>query len=325
VAVDEALTPCALYTRQSTKTEGDLTSCEVQREICARFAQARGLLALDERFDDDGKSGASLNRPALQRLLNGVRAGWVQAVVVHRLDRLSRRVLDASSLLEEFKERGVRLFVASMPELAGGAFETLVLNMLSSFAEFERDMTASRIADRRSGLVARGRRIAGVVPFGYSSDPRTKQLIPIESEATVVRELFELVAKGVLPSETARIAADKGWRTRSGGAWTARQVLDTLANPVYSGRFRTSGGTRPGIHEAIVSEDCFHLCADVVSRRRTGATGPRQRIRVHEARRPGGQRGLYAGLCRRARVAIHRNLLQRDRAGHEIGRDALAG
>lgn len=271
-----------MYTRQSVKTESDLTSCEVQREICLQFLNSRQraglrLKVLDECFDDQGRSGADLDRPALQRLLGLIRAGIVEAVVVHRLDRLSRRVLDCASLLEEFKEHDVRLFVAAMPELAAGAYDTLMLNVLSAFAEFERDMTASRISDRRAGLVARGRRIAGVVPYGYSADAKTKQLVPVASEATVVRQLFQLVAEGMLPSEVARIAGEKGWRTRSGRSWTPRQVLDTVENPVYSGRFRTEGGTRTGVHEPIVDDELFHRCAAAIAARRTSASGPRTR------------------------------------------------
>lgn len=166
---------CAVYTRQSVRSEGDLTSCEVQREMCMRFAKSRGLPVSGERFDDEGITGVTLERPALQRLLSAVRAGSVGAVVVHRLDRLSRRVRDCSALVEEFKAHNVRLYIAAMPELGDGAADTLMLNILSAFAEFERDMIASRIRDTRAGLIARGRRIAGVTPFGYTSNRRTKQ------------------------------------------------------------------------------------------------------------------------------------------------------
>ncbi len=106
------------------KTEGDLTSCEVQRQMCVDFVRSAGRPAyrmLDQRFDDEGESGVSLNRPAMQRLLSSVRSGRVDVVVVHRLDRLSRRVADCAALLEEFRKSGVELRVAAMPELAGGA------------------------------------------------------------------------------------------------------------------------------------------------------------------------------------------------------------
>lgn len=262
------------------KTEGDLTSCEVQRQMCVDFVRSAGREAyrlLDECFDDEGESGVSLNRPAMQRLLASVRLGRIDVVVVHRLDRLSPRVADCTALLEEFRELGVELRIAAMPELGGGALDRLLLNMLSSFAEFERELIASRISDQRAGLIARGRRIAGRTPYGYSADRGTKQLIPRPEEAAIVRELFDLISSGVLPSEVERIAADRHWRTRNGRPWTARQVLETVSNPVYTGRFRATSGTRQGVHEPIVSQDTFQRCADAIATRRTGTGGPRQR------------------------------------------------
>ena len=248
--------------------------------MCVDFVRSAGRQAyrlLDERFDDVGESGVNLNRPAMQRLLASVRSGRVDVVVVHRLDRLSRQVADCSALLEEFRESGVELRIAAMPELVGGAFDTLLLNLLSCFAEFERELIASRISDRRAGLISRGRRIAGRTPYGYSADRGTKQLIPKPEEAAIVRELFELISSGVLPSKVERIAADRGWQTRNGRPWTARQVLDTVSNPVYTGRFRAASGTRPAVHEPIVSQDTFQRCADAIAARRTGTSGPRQR------------------------------------------------
>ena len=268
---------CAVYTRQSVRSEGELTSCEVQREMCLRLAKSRGLRVSGERFDDEGISGAKLERPALQRLLSAVRAGSVGAVVVHRLDRLSRHVRDCSALLEEFKAHNVRLYIAAMPELSDGAADTLMLNILSAFAEFERDMIASRIGDTRAGLVARGRRIAGVTPFGYTSEKSTKQLAPVEPEAEVVREIFRLLAEGRLPREVARMAPERGWKTRAGRPWTARQVLDTVANPVYIGCLRSAEGTRPGTHEPIVDQGLFDRCAAAVAARRTSPAGSRVR------------------------------------------------
>jgi DNA invertase Pin-like site-specific DNA recombinase len=267
---------CAVYVRQSAKPDGDFTSCDVQSETCSAFAKARGYDLLI-RIQDKGESGAGLDRPGLQRLLELVRRRLIRAVVVHRLDRLSRRVADCATLLNEFKEAGVRLMVAAMPELSGGAFDGLLLNLLSCFAEFEREMITSRIADTRAGLIARNKRIAGRIPFGYSADPRTKQLVPADKEAAVVREFFRLIEEGVLPSGIAMTAAERGWTTRSGHAWTARQVLDTVSNPVYLGRFRAADGTRPGVHPALITAATFEQCAEIIASRRTGSSGPRQR------------------------------------------------
>jgi DNA invertase Pin-like site-specific DNA recombinase len=245
--------------------------------MCVDFVRTAGRPAyrlLEQRFDDDGESGASLNRPAMQRLLASVRNGRIDVVVVYRLDRLSHRVADCTALLEEFRELGVELRIAAMPELVGGAFDTLLLNVLSSFAEFERELIASRISDRRAGLIARGRRIAGRTPYGYTANRGTKQLIPKPEEATIVREVFDLIASGIPPSKVERVAADRGWKTRNGRPWTARQVLDTVSNPVYTGHFRAVSGTRPGVHEPLVSQDTFQQYVSFRCRRAAAGGKP---------------------------------------------------
>ena len=144
---------CAVYTRQSAETASDFTSCDVQREICVAFGEAKSFEVLDERFDDHGRSGSNLDRPALQRLLTLVRGGKVRAVVVHRLDRLSRRVADCASLMAEFKDLGVRLLVAAVPELADSASDTLLLNLMSCFADYaERAIMQSEGPERAARL-----------------------------------------------------------------------------------------------------------------------------------------------------------------------------
>ena len=178
--------------------------------------------------------------------------------------------------MNEFKDLGVQLLVAAVPELAETASGTLLLNLMSCFAEFEREMIVSRIVEKRASLITRKRRIAGRIPFGYSAD-QTKQLVPVLDEATIVRQLFEFVGAGSLPSEIEKIAGERGWRTRTGRPWTARQVLDTVSNPVYTGHFRAADGTRPGVHQPIVTQDLFERCARITASRRTDPDGPRHR------------------------------------------------
>ena len=179
---------------------------------------------------------------------------------------------------------------------ANGASGRLLTNLLSSFAEFERDMTTSRIADTRAGLVARGRRIAGRIPFGYSTDPKTKQLVPAPREAGIVKTIFELVADGVKTSAVEETALLRKWRTRSGKLWTARQILDTVSNPVYIGRFRAPKGSRPGGHPPIIDEALFQRCADAIAVRRTGSANRR---RSHSGINWIVRGLLYCGSCGR--------------------------
>ncbi len=240
--------------------------------------------------------GASLDRPALQELLLHVRRGQIHAVAVQRLDRLARRVSQCAGILDEFRRAGVEVLIAEIPESAKGASGRLLTNLLSSFAEFERDMTTSRIADTRAGLVARGRRIAGRIPFGYSTDPKTKQLVPAPREAGIVKTMFELMADGVKASVVEETALLRKWRTRIGKLWTARQILDTVSNPVYIGRFRAPQGSRPGAHPAIIDETLFQRCADAISARRTGSVRPR---RSHSGINWIVRGILYCGSCGR--------------------------
>ena len=141
---------CAIYTRQSVSSSDSLSSCDVQYEACGlylEFQREHGWTLLPDRFDDDGYSGASLDRPALNRLLP-LRRGGVDQILVHRLDRLSRSVRDCATLLDEFRRLEVGLVIVTAPELGLSAQDNFMLNIMASFAEFEREMIAARIADR---------------------------------------------------------------------------------------------------------------------------------------------------------------------------------
>lgn len=173
---------CAIYTRQSVGSSDALSSCEVQYEACRLYLQSQlvhGWTLRTERFDDDGYSGATIDRPALNLLLALVRRGQIDRILIHRLDRLSRNVRDCSTLLDELRRLEVALVVVTTPELGDSAQDNFMLNILASFAEFEREMIATRIAESRERLKARHLRIAGGVPFGYDSNRRTRQLVPM--------------------------------------------------------------------------------------------------------------------------------------------------
>ncbi len=142
--------------------------------MCRAYIQSQkglGWVPLDWRFDDDGYSGAALDRSALQGLLKLIRCGAVDRVVVHRFDRLSRSLRDFVFLAQEFRANNVDLNVVAAPTLGVTALDNLMLSVLASFAEFEREMTATRIAEARAYVKSKGRRIAGAVPFGYAAAP----------------------------------------------------------------------------------------------------------------------------------------------------------
>jgi DNA invertase Pin-like site-specific DNA recombinase len=247
---------CAIYTRESSASSpSELSSCEVQRDTCLSYVQAHALdgwVALDERFDDRGFSAASVDRPALQRLLKRADERQVDCVIIHRLDRLTRRLWDWVTLLGELARRDVtRAVVAGdLAGLATGAHRGLVFNLLAIFAELERDLINDRLRDARRARQARGSRVAGRPPFGYRPDPVTRQLVPDESAAHVVRRMFEMAAQRTRPATIALAMRALG-ATR---AWEARTVLRLLRNPVYAGQGSPAIGASPA---ALVSRELF--------------------------------------------------------------------
>lgn len=210
---------CAIYTRQSVDPHDDLSSCQVQFDACQAWIdslRSLGFVLIEERFDDEGYSGTTLDRPALQRLLNVVRSGGIEQLVIYRLDRLSRNLRHFTALFEKLGEHNVALEIVTAPGLGNGSMDKLMLNVLGSFAEFERDLTASRIAETRAHLKAHGRRIAGATPFGYFADPHTKQLVVCDEEASAVIRMFQWAAQGITPSVIASYANALGWITGGG-------------------------------------------------------------------------------------------------------------
>lgn len=270
---------CAIYTRQSVAPHDDLSSCQVQFDLCRAHVQSLrslGYEAIAERFDDEGFSGTILDRPALQRLVNVIRSGGIERLVILRLDRLSRNLRHFTTLFEELREHNVALDVVTAPELGAAAQDKFMLNILASFAEFERDLAASRIAEARAHLKAHGRRIAGAIPFGYATDPHTKQLVVCDEEASAVVRMFGWAASGVTPSVIATYANAVGWITGGGKAWTARQVLSILSNHVYSGLVVHGFAFREGCHAALVDREIYHEVQSLIVGRRTRVPGDRR-------------------------------------------------
>jgi site-specific DNA recombinase len=161
-------TVCAICTRQSSNSRSDLTSCQIQFEACEAFIRAHkhnGWRWIEEHFNDEGWSGATLDRPALQRLIAKIRNGEIDRLLVYRLDRLSRSVVDSVELLNELRDLGIDLVIVTAPEIGSTATDSLLLNLLSIFAEFEREMIAKRIADARAALKRQDRRVGGALPW----------------------------------------------------------------------------------------------------------------------------------------------------------------
>ena len=218
----------AIYTRQSTASRGGMSSCDSQFHLCTDFARAEsrpGDAWIGERFDDLGVSGRTLDRPALNRLRECVRDGTVDRVHVMALDHLSRSLVDSTRLFDEFEQAGVEIHVAHLPEMSSRPESRLLRHIVASFAQFEREMIATRIAETRAYLKKHGRRLAGPVPYGYDADPATRQLIPNQSEARRVRAIFKRAANGQTPSEIplCQHSCRLPRRQESEGVWLERE------------------------------------------------------------------------------------------------------
>ena len=232
-------------------------------------------MAVEERFDDEGYSGTTLDRPALHRLLSVVRTGGIEQLVIHRLDRLSRNLRHFVTLFEELQDHNVKLEIVTAQGLGEAALDKFMLSILASFAEFERDLAASRIAEARAHLKAHGRRIAGAILFGYAADRHTKQLVVCDQEADAVVRMFRWAESGLTPSLIASYANGLRWITGGGNPWTARQVLAILGNHVDAGLVMHGSRLREGCHKALIDREVYDNVQNVIAGRRTRVPGRR--------------------------------------------------
>jgi len=187
----------AIYTRQSVEKLADFSSCQAQFQTCQDFVAALNdplLHWCGQRFDDEGQSGSTLDRPAMSKLRKVVDLGGVKRIYAVALDRITRSMRDAILLMDEFDKAGVDVHFVHQPELTFGAQGRFLRHVLAAFAEFEREMIATRIAESRAYLKQHGRRLAGKVPYGYDADPATKQLTPNTTEVPRVSEIFRRAA-----------------------------------------------------------------------------------------------------------------------------------
>ncbi|AKF80115.1 resolvase [Myxococcus fulvus 124B02] len=272
---------CVVYTRKSTAAglELEFNSLDAQRETCVSYVQRQpGWTLVDERYDDGGFTGANMERPAFQRLLQDVDAGLVDVVVVYKVDRLSRSLLDFAKVMERFNAAGASFVSVTQNFSTADAMGRLTLNMLMSFAEFEREMISERTRDKVAAARRKGKWTGGRVPLGY--DVVNRRLAVNEYEAVVVKEAFELYLRHGTASGVAQLLNERGRQTkryenRSGhsqGArpWTTQDALRLLRNPLYVGLMSYGSEKHPGEHPAIVDEDDFRRAQAMLDGRRFG-------------------------------------------------------
>ena len=261
------LVRCAIYTRKSTDENLDngFNSLDAQREAgenYIRSQQHEGWVALPTRYDDGAYSGATLERPALQSLLADVRTGCVDTIVVYKIDRLSRSLLDFTKLVEELEHSNVSLVAVTQQFNTTTSMGRLTLNILLSFAQFEREVIGERIRDKIAAEKRRGRWLGGRVPLGYTVDKDKHRLVVDEDEAGLVRFIYRRFMQLRSVVELVRELSAGGYRTKMrktrkgeeipGRPWDKSAVYRLLKNPVYIGLVRHKENTYPGEHEAII-------------------------------------------------------------------------
>ena len=260
---------CAIYTRKSTDENLDsgFNSLDAQREAgenYIRSQQHEGWVALPERYDDGAYSGATLERPALQALMKDVRCGRVDTIVVYKIDRLSRSLMDFSRLVEELEEHNVSLVSVTQQFNTTTSMGRLTMNILLSFAQFEREVIAERIRDKIAAEKRRGRWVGGVPPLGYDVDRVHRRLVVNTDEAGLARYIFRRFVQLRSALTLSRELNGKGYTTKvrttlkgkvcAGRPWDKGNLYRLLNNPALIGLIRHKDKTYPGEHEAIIDK-----------------------------------------------------------------------
>ncbi len=261
---------CAIYTRKSTEEGLDqsFNSLDAQREACAAYVLSQkheGWAELSDRYDDGGFSGGSMERPGLKALLDDVRAPRVDVIVVYKVDRLTRSLADFAKMVDVFDAAGVSFVSVTQAFNTTSSMGRLTLNVLFSFAQFEREVTAERIRDKVTASKRKGMWMGGAVPLGY--DVKDKALVVNTKEASAIRTIFaEYIDLGSARQLSARLddlgVVSKERTNRyghvSGGTSFSRGALyNILRNPIYIGKVRHKEELHVGLHDAIIDTETW--------------------------------------------------------------------
>jgi site-specific DNA recombinase len=261
---------CAIYTRVSTDQglEQDFNSLDAQREASEAYIKSQaheGWRLIRDHYDDGGFSGGSMDRPALQKLLADVQARRIDVIVVYKVDRLTRSLADFAKLVETFDAHSVSFVSVTQSFNTTTSMGRLTLNVLLSFAQFEREVTGERIRDKIAASKKKGMWMGGMVPLGYRVEGRALHIV--EDHAEIVRSLFRryleagsvVRLKQQLDAEEVRlpIRIDGGGRSTGGGLISRGHIYKILSNPTYVGRIAHKGQVHEGQQPAIVTPDLW--------------------------------------------------------------------
>lgn len=258
---------CAIYTRKSSEEglEQEFNSLHAQREACEAYIasqKSEGWALVRDQYDDGGISGGTLERPGLKQLLADIEDGLVDVVVVYKIDRLSRSLMDFSKLVEVFDRNGVTFVSVTQSFNTTTSMGRLTLNILLSFAQFEREVTAERIRDKVKASRMKGMWMGGYVPLGYNVVDR--KLVVNEKEAAKVRMVFERFVEVGSATVLARELRNDGFRSKQGALIDKGYLYRLLNNRVYRGEAVHKGEAYAGEHEAIIDTRLWEQVHDIM-------------------------------------------------------------
>jgi DNA invertase Pin-like site-specific DNA recombinase len=276
---------CAIYTR--TSTEEGLTqafnSLDAQRESAEAYILSQreaGWTVLADRYDDGGYTGANLERPALRRLLTDIEAGRIDAVFAYKIDRLSRSLLDFARLMGDLDQRGISLVSVTQQFNTTTSLGRLTLNMLLSFAQFERELVVERTRDKMAAARRKGKWVGGIPVLGYDVAAGGGKLVVNEEEGRQVQAIFALFLEyRALPPVLDQIArrqwTTKRWTTKAGRLYVGRSfakqdLVGLLRNGIYTGKVHYQGRSYAGEHAAIVEERVWQQVQDLLQEKSRG-------------------------------------------------------
>jgi DNA invertase Pin-like site-specific DNA recombinase len=293
---------CAVYTRKSTEEglDQEFNSLDAQREACEAYVasqRAEGWVLVPDRYDDGGYSGGTLERPALQRLIIDIESHRVDTVVVYKIDRLSRSLMDFAKLVEVFDRNGVTFCSITQSFNTTTSMGRLTLNILLSFAQFEREVIGERIRDKFAASRRKGMWMGGWAPLGY--DIKDRKLVINQAEATLVRGIFERFARLGSATVLVRELAARRVVNKYGKPIDKGYLYKMLHNRVYLGEAVHKGTSYPGEHKAIIEKRLWERVHAVLKE------SPRKRAAHTRAQTPALLKGLIFGPTGGAMTPTH--------------------
>jgi site-specific DNA recombinase len=280
------LVRCAVYTRKSTEEglEQEFNTLDAQRESGEAYVRSQageGWSCLPDRYDDGGYTGGNMERPALKRLMADIKDGKVDCVVVYKVDRLSRSLLDFARMMQVFEERKVSFVSVTQQFNTATSMGRLILNVLLSFAQFEREIISERTRDKIALTRRKGKWAGGHPPLGYDADPKTGKLVVNEAEAVRVRAIFQSYLRHEALMPVVQELAEKRWlnkrwttkagKERGGHAIDKTSLHRLLTCPLYLGKVSHKGQLFPGEHQGIIDPEVWKRAQALL--RRNGRTG----------------------------------------------------